>query len=203
MKVKSNTRPSYIEAIDVLYSNTFFISSNPLLRLFPQLIPAKHLACITGLMLDLELMLYDDQIINTPHDRTDGWTAFTTILSLLGSETFKNLRELDISYVDPAPKGNPLTRKEKRKVEQILQKFDQLLLNLGPRFQHLQVFLTWPLFSVARDGAEKHQKGFVQEDIPPRTTRFWRPVSPGHDGSGPGQALGYWVVTGKSGIGIR
>lgn len=148
------------------------------------------------LELDLTLELYDDEIVGTPRDRAEGWSAFATILSVLGSGIFKSLRTLDVSLVDVKPKKNPLTVREKRKVDRTLLMFNQLFLNLGPRFKQLQVHITCPLYNAARDRA-KLDKNFVEERQVPQPSRFWHPVCVSSAAESEDRFSGYWIVQGR------
>lgn len=164
-----------METIDILYSNTFFVSSLALLRYYPQLVPSCHLACIKGLIIHLKFELYNESHVGSSIDRSEGWSALTRILSVLGSGTFSSLRELDFSF-DPFPKENDLSVQEKDKLNRILCKFDHLLLELsGPTFQQFRLHVTLPLFYAAIDMTED-PADCTDESWRISVSKFWRPV---------------------------
>lgn len=185
-----------METIDTLYSNIFFVNSLALLRFFPQLLPSGHLACMRGLIIHLNVELYNEAHAESSRDRSEGWTALTQILSVLGSGKLRSLRELDFSFVDPFPKEKQLAAHEKNKLHRILCKFDHLLLDLlGSTFQQFRLYMTLPLFYAAIDMTECHGN---RMDNSQRIciSKFWRPVRADSEVFRNKGDPGYWIWKG-------
>jgi hypothetical protein len=149
-----------------------------------------------GLMLDLNLELYDDQIVGNPRDRTEGWSAFATIFSILRSGMFKSLPTLDVRLVDVKPKETPLTQGEKVKLDRTLLMFNQLFLKLGPSLKKLQVHITCPHYNAARDCA-KIENDFIEERRAPRASRFWHSMRASTSAECEDSSSGYWIFQGR------
>ncbi|KAI9039709.1 uncharacterized protein KD926_009179 [Aspergillus affinis] len=193
-------RQAHAETIDLLYSNIFYVESTVLLRFFPQLVPAPRLSRVTGLLLDLTLELFDDRLVGTARDRIEGWPAFDQITSVLGSGTFGELRELSISIYDYTPKSDPLSSKELATLERLLNNFDWLLPRIGSDFQKLEISITAPLYTSARQITARDDGSAHDTSETASSTRFWRPVLPPRHIEIPevtSRGFGYWISRGK------
>lgn len=150
-----------------------------------------------GLVIHLTFHLFHPSDVGSPQDRSEGWSAFEKILSVLGSGTFESLRELDFSFVDPYTKTKPLTVAEKEKLDRILVMVDRLLQGLsGPHFERLTLHITLPLYWTAMDLTElEDNHGHIDESRNSCADEFWRPVRTGSEVM-QGQVSGYWIVKG-------
>lgn len=189
---------SYIEAVDILYSNTFYITSAALLRDFPELVPPRSLACMKGLILNLAgLEFFLNHEVDRETDNVSGIGALEIITSTLGSGVFQNLRELDVNIIDSTVVRSTSSEKAENQAQRILAIFDELMPKMGSRFQRLQICLGDTLYEIAKRMTERSKRDLVNERMEftkPKISvkhKFWHPVL---DFSRVGRSLGYWIA---------
>ena len=169
------------------------MSSIPLLRYAPHLLPAHHLNTITSLEINLDLDLTDPSA-ELSHEQQTQWSEYNFLVGSISS-TFGALRRLDLSI----RLNCRIVRSENRlntDEAKLFGPIDGLTREYLPKLLVLEVAVSreWHANFMAK--AKKAGALVEQPDIGGYSwNRFWRMV----DGRGQefmGSDLGYWIRQG-------
>lgn len=187
---------SYIEAAEILYSNTFHFAGNAPLRDFTQRVPPHSLACMKGLILNPVGIEPDGQHgVGNISNHASSIGELERVASILGSGSFQNLQELDVKIIDLLGQESVFTEDTDKQTRRTLAVFDKLLPRMSLRFRRLQIYLEDVLYEAARKMTEISDKNLLKEGTKCKTPElhgkrgFWRSVLDTHHLSS-----GYWVA---------
>lgn len=188
----------YVEAVEILYSNTFHFAGNAPLRDFTQLVPQHNLAFMKGLILNPVGIPFDDHHgVGNKSTHTSSVGELGLVASIVGSGLFQNLQELDVKIVDLSGEESAFVTQADKQTQQALAVFDNLIPKLSLQFRRLQIYLEEVLYETARKLTEAGNINSLQEEMKFEKSdlhgkgkhEFWRPVlSTTHRSSG------YWVA---------
>ncbi|CAI7595304.1 unnamed protein product [Penicillium pancosmium] len=189
-------RQAYVEAVEVLYSNTFHFAGKAPLRDFTQLVPRHNLACMKGLILNPVGIEFDhNRGVGNGSTHASSVGELELIASIVGSGLFQNLQELDVKIIDLSGQESAFARQADKETQRTLAVFDNLIPKMSLQFRRLRIYLEDVLYETARKMAEISNKNLLQEEMRFETPElhgqhdFWRPVlGTAHRSSG------YWVA---------